>query len=278
MSEHSTFENQNMDKTPGTPGVVISEAAESQNIVSADMGYAISAQSWISNEKTRGFEQSEQSEQSAHEVWKPIPGFDGYEASTLGRIRSVDRILELVGRWGPMKRFHRGKVLRLKPKPNGCGLAYLCFYADGGSYPQVNRSVCWAFHGRPPSEKHEAAHLDGRTENNRPENLAWKTPTENAADKVKHGTAPIGVKNARARLDEAVVADIIGRYAAGEKSLTLAIEHHVTVSNILAIVRGDTWTHVISSRRESAKSRCRKNILDASRRANAERAAHAVRY
>lgn len=272
MSEHSTSENRDMDKTPGTPGVVLSEDAKAWNIVSVDIGYPVSTLSRVKNAKALGIEQS------ASEIWKPIPGFEGYEASTLGRIRSVDRILELIGRWGPMKRFHQGKILRLKPKPNGYGQNYPCFYAGNGSYLQVNRTVCWTFHGSPPSEKHEAAHLDGRTENNRPENLAWKTPIENAADKVRHGTAPIGVKNARARLDEAVVADIIDRYAVGEKSLNLAIEYHVTASNILAIVRGDTWTHVKSSRRESAKFRCRENMLEASRRANAERAAHAVRH
>jgi hypothetical protein len=271
MSEHSTSENQDMHKTPGAPGVVISEEANARNIISAYSGCVVSTQGRVSNANTRSIEQS------ANEVWRQIPGFDGYEASTWGHIRSVDRTLELVGRWGPMKRFHQGKILRLRPKPNGSGLTYLCFYAGGGSYPQVNRAVCWTFHGRPPSERHEAAHLDGRTENNRPENLAWKTPTENAADKVRHGTAPIGVKNARARLDEAIVADIIDRYAVGEKSLNLAMEHHVTVCNILAVVRGDTWTHVKSWRRESAKSRCRANMLEASRRANAKRAAHAAR-
>lgn len=211
------------------------------------------------------------------EVWRPVPGLDGYEASTWGRIRSVDRVLEYNGRWGPMKRFHRGKILRLKAKPNGYGLTYLCFYAGGGAYPHVNRTVCLTFHGNPPSEKHEAAHLDGRTRNNRPDNLAWKTPTENAADKVRHGTAPIGANNAHARLDETVVATIIDRYAGGETSSSLSIEYQVTVSNILTIVRGDTWRHVDTPQRALAKAMCRNNMLEASKRANAKRTAHATR-
>ena len=211
----------------------------------------------------------------AHEQWRPIPGLDGYEASTWGRIRSLDRVLELIGRWGPMQRFHHGKILRLKRKTSRGGLTYLCFYADGRSYLQVNRAVCLAFHGKPPSEKHEAAHLDGRTDNNRPVNLAWKTPIENAADKVRHGTAPIGVRNARARLNEASVADIIGRYAAGEKARTLAVEHQVTVSNIQAVIRGDSWAHVASGQRKAARARCRENMLEASERANAQRRLYA---
>lgn len=223
--------------TPGTPGVLVSEDIQ--------------------------------------ERWQPIPELDGYEASTWGRIRSIDRVLELMGRWGPMQRFHRGQILRLKRKPARGGRTYFCFCAANRSYQQVNRAVCWAFHGKPPSEKHEAAHLDGRADNNRPENLAWKTPTENAADKVRHGTAPIGVRNARARLNEAIVADIIERYAAGAKSESLAVEHHVSVSNIRAVVRGDTWAHVASGQREAARVRCRANMLEASGRANAQRRLHA---
>lgn len=253
-------------KTPGRPGVFTSADAHALSTISAD--FAKSTQEWVRENKEPLIEQS------ANEAWRPIPGIEGYEASTLGRIRSVDRVLELMGRWGPMSRFHRGKILRLKRKPNGYGLTYLCFYAGGRSYPQVNRAVCWTFHGEPPSDKHEAAHLDGRTENNQPENLTWKTPKENAADKVRHGTAPIGVKNARARLNEAIVVDIIGRYASGEKSLNLAVEHQVTVSNILAVVRGKTWAHVESDQRQSAKSRCRENMLEASGRANARRRLH----
>ncbi len=209
------------------------------------------------------------------ERWRPIPGLDGYEASTWGRIRSLDRILDLMGRWGPMQRFHHGKILRLKRKSSKGGSTYLCFYADGGSYPQVNRAVCAAFHGKPPSDRHEAAHLDGKVQNNRPENLAWKTPIENAADKVRHGTAPIGTRNACARLNEAIVVDIIARYAAGEKSHRLAVEYHVTASNIHAVIRGDTWAHVASAQREAARAMCRVNMLEASGRANAQRRLHA---
>ena len=211
------------------------------------------------------------------EIWKSVPGYPGYEASTLGRIRSVDRFLEYEGRWGTTKRLHRGRVLRLKRKPNGCGLTYLTFYADGGFTPQVNRTVCLTFNGEPPSKKHEAAHLDGKTENNRPENLEWKTPIENAADKVRHGTAPIGTKNAMSRLNDEAAADIIDRYASGETSKGLAAEYKVSVSNIRIIARGDSWKHVESTQRDLAKSMCWENMINASRRANFERSVHASR-
>ena len=52
---------------------------------------------------------------------------------------------------------------------------------------KVHRLVCRAFHGEPPSEHHEVRHLDGNPLNNRAENLAWGTRSENAQDRVKHG-------------------------------------------------------------------------------------------
>lgn len=253
--------------TPGLPGVCVSAGDKGLHTRSVVGGR--------SSTISRPEEQTRCIEQAAVELWRPIPKLEGYEASSWGRIRSLDRHLELIGRWGPMTRFHRGRVLRLKPKPNGAGMYYLCFYADGGVYMQVNRAVCLAFHGEPPSEEYQAAHLDGRTENNRPENLSWKTPTENAADKVRHGTAPIGVKNAQARLTEAQVTEIICRYAAGEKTASLAQAFQVSTGTVLAVVRGDIWTHVQCAQRESAKHRCRQNMLEASGRANAQRRLHA---
>lgn len=38
--------------------------------------------------------------------------------------------------------------------------------------------VCRAFHGKRPSNKHEARHLDGNIHNNHKDNLAWLTRQE----------------------------------------------------------------------------------------------------
>lgn len=196
------------------------------------------------------------------EVWLPIPGLDFYEASSEGRIRSLDRYREFEGRWGWMRRFHRGRILKPKPKPNGWGLVYHCFCTDGDVYWQVNRAVCCAFHGPPPSAVHEAAHLDGDTNNNVPENLLWSTPVENASHKIAHGTVMCGERNHAARLREAAVPRIIERYAAGEKSQLLSIEFGVSVGTILGIVCGRRWRHVECEARAAAKSMARKNMLD----------------
>ena len=46
------------------------------------------------------------------EIWKPIPGHDGYEVSNHGRVRSIDRVIDLSSRYGtPMQRRLKGKLL-----------------------------------------------------------------------------------------------------------------------------------------------------------------------
>lgn len=71
------------------------------------------------------------------EIWKAIPGYEGiYEASSEGRIRSVDRISK--GRWGYATR--KSHVLRQNDVHNG--YMQVKFSIDGiKSQPLVHRLV-----------------------------------------------------------------------------------------------------------------------------------------
>lgn len=47
------------------------------------------------------------------EIWKPVEGFEGYyEVSNMGKVRSVDRVVELKGKRAGQTRVYRGKELK----------------------------------------------------------------------------------------------------------------------------------------------------------------------
>lgn len=97
-----------------------------------------------------------------------------------------------------------------------------------------HRIVCETFHG-PCPPGHEAAHLNGIHTDCRAENLEWKTPEGNMADRVPHGTN--GMK-----LTAEEVQQI--RLRAGESRTGLAREFGVSVAAIQQIHVGRTWQHL----------------------------------
>ena len=120
------------------------------------------------------------------EIWKSIPGYPGYEASSLGRIRSIDRVVICSSRWGgSMERRKKGMVLRLSfSRKTG----YVHFSPRGGETNTItaHRAVWLAFFG-----KHDPGlcinHIDGNKLNNSIENLEVCTPKENAIHAMKNG-------------------------------------------------------------------------------------------
>jgi hypothetical protein len=170
-------------------------------------------------------------------IWKPIPNFP-YEASSAGAIRNS----------------RTGRVLRPDTVKGGYQRVTLSI---GGVSRRffVNRLVCEAFNGAPPTEEHQARHLDGKTDRNVPENLKWGTRSENEQDKRLHGTYQEREGNPFARLTEEGVADIRRRYAENLSArqargfeqvehgfvLKLAEQYDVSVSCIKFVISRRNW-------------------------------------
>ena len=100
------------------------------------------------------------------ERWRPVPGHKGYEASSLGRVRSVPRTLRDGRRAG-------GVVLAQQPDKDGYPTVKI-----RGKRLRVARVVQLAFAG--PAE---VRHKDGDRSNSKAENLLWGSRVENEQDK-----------------------------------------------------------------------------------------------
>lgn len=108
--------------------------------------------------------------------WRPIPIAPHYEASCNGEIRRVTR-----GRGFSVP----GVVLRSMFDNKGYKRVQLTI--DGKQSKHHNhRLVCMAFHGMPTRSKPYACHINGDKNENKPENLYWGSPQDNADDRAKH--------------------------------------------------------------------------------------------
>lgn len=114
------------------------------------------------------------------DLWRDVVGYEGiYEVSSLGRVRSLDRI-DAGG--------HRLTGRLLSPSVHSNGYMGLLLSKDAKIVTKkVHRLVLEAFRG-PCPDGCQTRHLDGCQTNNELTNLCWGLPTENYDDQIRHGT------------------------------------------------------------------------------------------
>lgn len=124
-------------------------------------------------------------ERNAPEVWADIPRWPGYQASSWGRIRSVDRLVTCTN--GVVRRY-RGQMLRINPMGNGRPGVMMCSGAlRSHTKEQVGVLVLEAFVGPRPSSELYCCHDNDDPWDNVPSNLRWDTSASNSDDRVRHG-------------------------------------------------------------------------------------------
>jgi hypothetical protein len=123
---------------------------------------------------------------SEPEEWRPIPGYDGYEVSNLGRVRSKKKygwkILKGCGQRA-LKQLPNGDIVRAKKIST---VTVMLRDKSGPRRFQVHRLVLLAFRGPPPPGK-IGCHWDDVPTNNRLSNLRWDTYAANMADARRNG-------------------------------------------------------------------------------------------
>ena len=130
------------------------------------------------------------------ETWKSIEGYEGlYEVSDQGRVRSLDRMVELIDKGTLCKSFRPGKIL--SSCLVGEGYYNVNLYKNGkGKHHLVHRLVANAFIPN-PNILPEVNHKDETKTNNCIDNLEWCSSQYNGA----YGIRPNKYKTRVKQLD-----------------------------------------------------------------------------
>lgn len=170
------------------------------------------------------------------ELWLPVVGYElFYEVSSLGRVRSIDRIT----RHGRSRRSKIRKQILSKH-----GYLRISLYKDReAKIFSVHRLVLEAFVGKCP-ENFQACHNNGDRTNNHIDNLRWDSQESNCADKRSHGSLPIGERVKTSKLTESQVRLILKDKRSFSK---IAADYGVDMTNISCIKRRLTWKHIDAS-------------------------------
>lgn len=130
------------------------------------------------------------------EIWKDIPGYeDRYQASTLGRIRSLDRFFERKDwRTGNITQVHVNEKVLTAGRFNAHG--HLSVFLRNQQQPDgvgkpVHQLIMLTFVGA-AKDGCEVLHKNGNPKDNRLENLCYGTRSENMTDRYRH--AQCGLK------------------------------------------------------------------------------------
>lgn len=170
------------------------------------------------------------------EEWRVVLSYPWLEASSLGRVRRVLR-----GKNG-----RRPGILRGSNTISG----YIVHNSKHHGAFQHNIGahilVCEAFHGPRPSDIHEVAHWDGNGRNNRPDNLRWATPKENAVDRLRHGTQSRSNHPAAKLLDSDIGA-IRRLKEFGYRGSDIALMFDMNRNTINRIAAGTSWRDLVIS-------------------------------
>jgi hypothetical protein len=115
------------------------------------------------------------------EIWKDVVGYEGYQVSNLGRIKSLDKRVNVSGFLKyPTTKIRKGKILRQSKDKDGY-LKVALFKDREKKYLRVHRIVAMTFIPNPENKK-TVDHKNTIVDDNRVENLSWMTHKQQLND------------------------------------------------------------------------------------------------
>lgn len=145
-----------------------------------------------------------------------------------------------------------GTTRRCRQRINAGGYARVTMKRPGERSLEVmaHRVVAFAFHGPPPSPRHEVNHINGDKTDNRPSNVEWVERPENMAHAWRLGLREAageigksGQSHHKAKLTDDDVREI--HRLRGEMTQNrLAARYGVSQSSISLIHCGKNWPHI----------------------------------
>jgi hypothetical protein len=119
-----------------------------------------------------------------NEIWKDIPGYEGrYQASTLGRIKSLSRLINSRNQFGEFEYLSKEMILQAGVRGN---YLMVVLYNPKHTFA-VHHLIMAAFVGE--RDGLYVLHANGNPKDNRLENLRYDTQSENIYDVYRQGKA-----------------------------------------------------------------------------------------
>lgn len=177
-----------------------------------------------------------------NEKWRDIPELKGcYQASDLGRIRSMDRISKLNNQGGDCLRPIKGKIIKQTIHPK-TGYMMLAVCVDGFVMTRLaHRLIASAFHDN-PENKPQVNHINGIKTDNRPLNLEWSTISHNRQHSYDIGLATAaGEKNSQVKLTK---NEVLAIRNATDRNGVIAKRFGISPATVCDIQKRRSWTHL----------------------------------
>lgn len=175
------------------------------------------------------------------EIWKDIPRHEGrYQASNLGRVRSLPRIVRWKTRWGTIgERRHKGGII--SPDPHHTGYLVIKLGSASKQY-RLHKVIAETWIG-PCPEGMIVSHSDDNKLNCRADNLEYMTNSDNVKRAYRTGRlSNRGTANGKSVLSDDLVRKIrlMAHLPAPEVARLLGIKNH----NVHQVRSRGAWSHV----------------------------------